>query len=263
MKLNIVTGSSNSLGKTFLKHIANDDDVTIWISRRWCDMSNVINLKVDLLDKKETKKRLYDIFSTIDFKKISSIHIIHTAAKIKNELTGMEDPRYIALDLDKDGIDDEVFNCTYTTFNNIHDIVVEFLKDIGKWTLPKYINIIWTLLDKKNREPSSHKSMIKTNKLLRNYVLWLCEKDWTYKWVCVSVWTIATESELNHRKHWEHQYWLKESSVVSSILERNSVFVNEYSDVDLYVHNPRYEQYYKYETDEQMTERFKREIGLI
>jgi hypothetical protein len=37
---------------------------------------------------------------------------------------------------------------------------------------------------------------------------------------------------------------------------------NKYIDIPVYVHNPKYEMYYKNETDEQMTERLKREIGL-
>jgi hypothetical protein len=117
------------------------------------------------------------------------------------------------------------------------------------------------LLDKKSREPTTHTSMIRANKLLRQYVPLLCQKDPTYKGICTSVGTIATESELKNRPFWEHTYRLKEEQVVHSVLQNNQSFENVYIDSDLYVYNPNYE-YYKNETDEQMTERFKREIGL-
>jgi hypothetical protein len=41
--------------------------------------------------------------------------------------------------------------------------------------------------------------MVRANKLLRNYVPLLCQKDPTYKGICTSVGTIATESELKYR----------------------------------------------------------------
>lgn len=263
MKLNIVTGSSNSLGKSFLKNIANTEDITIWLSRRWCNIPNVINLQVDLLDSLSVKKELLKILSTIDSTKISSVHLIHTASKIKNELHDIPDPKYNTIDLDGDWIDDDVLHCTYTTFVNTHQALIECLQNIWKSDVAKYVNIIGTLLDKKSRTPSSHKSMVSANKLLRNYIIWLCHKDKSYKWNCVSVWTIATESELAYRKNGEHKYWLKEDVVVQSILERNVAFVPWYTDEDRYEHNPRYLEYYKDETDEQMNERFKKEIGLI
>lgn len=50
--------------------------------------------------------------------------------------------------------------------------------------------------------------------------------------------------------------------VVDSILKRNEVFLNEFTDADLFMHNPKYETYYKHETPEQMVVRFKKEIGI-
>ena len=211
----------------------------------------------------EIKNRIFKVLLTFDYTKISSVHLIHTASKIKNELKDINNPNYNTLDLDGDWIDDEVLNSTYTTFKNTHQALLDCLKDIGNEKVFKYLNIIGTLLDKKDWEASSHRSMIRANKLLRNYVEWLCINDPTYKWICVSVWTIATERELEYRKNWEHEYWLKEDIVVDSILERNIQFTNEYVDANLYVYNPKYDSYYKNETDSQMTERFKREIGLI
>jgi hypothetical protein len=240
--------------------MANEKDITIGLSRRWCDIANVLNIKVDLLDKEQIKRELLGVLSSLNIQNISSIHVIHTASKIKNELQGVDDVKYNTIDLDGDGIDDEVLHCTYTTFKNTHEALLECLQIFEKDNLPKYINIVGTLLDKKLWIPSSHASMIKTNNLLRDYVKQICEVDKSYKVNCVSVGTIATESELSYRKNWEHDYWLKEKTVVDSILERNIAFVSEYTDEDRYEHNPRYVEYYKDETDEQMTKRFMREI---
>ncbi len=262
MRLNIVTGSSNSLGKTFLNALANENDTTIGLSRRGCAIANVHNISVDLQDTAQVRKILFDTLTTVDINKLTSVHLFHTAWKVKNEFNDINNPKFTTLDLNQDWIDDEVFGSTFMTLKNTHNALVECLNSLWKNDLPKFINIIWTLLDKRVSEPSSHKSMVKTNKLIRAYVTWLCTQDPTYKWVCVSVWTIATENEITYRKYWEHQYWLKEQMVVDSILKRNEVFLNEFTDADLFMHNPKYETYYKHETPEQMVVRFKKEIGI-
>lgn len=259
----MVTGSSNSLGKAFLNAIANERDITVGLSRRGCTLDHVHDILVDLQDITQVKSKLYTLLTAIDTSKVTSVHLFHTASKVKNEFSDVQDPRFITRDVNQDGIDDEVFDCTFTTLKNTREALITCLESIGKPELPKYINIIWTLLDKKASEPASHKSMVRTNKIIRDYVSDLCRQDPTYKWVCVSVWTIATENELMYRKYGEHQYWLKEAMVVDSILARNHVFINEFTDADLFVHNPRYEAYYKHETAEQMVERFKKEIGLL
>lgn len=264
MKLNIVTGSSNSLWKAFLKGISSSKDITIGLSRRWFSLDNVINIKVDLLDKNSVKKELLTILTSLDISLLSSVHLVHTASKIKNEFSDLNLPEYSTIDHDCDWIDDEVFHCTFTTFKNTHEALIECLSAIGKQDVPKYLNIIWSLVDKKDWEPSSHKSMVRSNKILRNYIQQICNSDKSHMGNCCSVGTLATESELKSRPYWEHQYRLKEEVVVHSILDRNVAFIPwKYDDEDRYEPNPQYEAYYKEETDEQMSERFKREIGLI
>lgn len=264
MKLNIVTGSSNSLGKCFLRAMAKKEDITIGFSRRGCELENVINIKVDLLDKNSIKKELFGVLTSLDVNSLSSIHLVHTASKIKNEFIDINLPEYSTIDYDGDWVDDEVYHCTFTTFKNTHEALIECLSTIWKQDLPKYLNIIWSLVDKKNWEPSSHKSMVRANKILRNYVQQVCNIDKSHMGNCCSVGTLATESELKSRPYWEHQYWLKEEVVVHSILDRNVAFIPwKYDDENRYEPNPQYETYYKEETDEQMSERFKREIGLI
>lgn len=264
MKLNIVTGSSNSLWEAFLNEMGNSKDITIWLSRRWNTLDNVIDVRVDLLDKNSTKKELFDVLNSFDTNELSSVHLVHTASKIKNEFDDIDLPEYSTIDNDWDWIDDEVLHCTFTTFKNTHEALVECLSAIDKSNIPKYLNIICSLVDKKSWIPSSHKSMIETNKMLRTYVQEVCDSKKLYMGNCCSVGTLATKSELESRPHWEHQYWLKEEAVVRSIMDRNVKFLPwEYIDEDRYEPNPRYETYYKDETDEEMLERFKKEIGLL
>jgi len=225
-------------------------------------------LKVDLLSKEYTKKELFEAIKSCDLTKVESIHIFHTASKIKNELPGvlledgMPDPKFTMIDHDNDGIDDEVLKCTLHTFVNTQLWLNEILVELWQQNKPKFFNIIWALVDKKDWIPTSHSSMIKANRMLREYLNELTKKDKTIQGVCTSVWTIATASELGHRKFWESDYWLQEKEVVNTIIEKNKKFEGGYSDQDIFSFNPRYESYYKTETDAQMTERFKREYGL-
>jgi hypothetical protein len=57
---------------------------------------------LDLLNKEEIKNRIFKVLLTFDYTKISSVHLIHTASKIKNELKDINNPNYNTLDLDGD-----------------------------------------------------------------------------------------------------------------------------------------------------------------
>ncbi|MEI7478424.1 MAG: hypothetical protein WCJ81_08385 [bacterium] len=108
---------------------------------------------------------------------ISEVHLIHTASKIKNEFNDLADARYRTDDSDGDGIDDDVFHSTYTTLENTCEELFACLQSHEKESIPKYLNIICSLVDKKPWEPSSHKSMVRTNKLMRKYIQEKCEVD--------------------------------------------------------------------------------------
>jgi hypothetical protein len=51
--------------------------------------------------------------------------------------------------------------------------------------------------------------------------------------------------------------------IAENLIPEMQIHKNKYIDIPVYVHNPKYFTYYKDETDEQMTERLKREIGLV
>jgi hypothetical protein len=130
MKLNIVTGSSNSLGKAFLEEMKTPVDITIGFSRRGAGIEGIFDRKVNLLQKEMVKKHLFEVLEQIPPSAISSVHLVHTASKIKNEFPDIDDPLYTRIDLDGDGIDDEILASTYLTFITTHTALEEILQSL-------------------------------------------------------------------------------------------------------------------------------------
>lgn len=46
MNLNVVTASSNSVGKAILQKVATPQDITLWLSRKWCNFPHVMDVGI-------------------------------------------------------------------------------------------------------------------------------------------------------------------------------------------------------------------------
>ena len=268
MKLNIITASANSVGKSILQRVVNPKDVTIAFSRSWTNVEGAFNIKVsDLTNTEEVKKSLLEVFNTLPSNEISEVNLFHNCCYAVCEIPNLQkdfpdhidNPKLVIQDNDGDGIDDRSYHSLLTTFRNVLEGILSHYpeKNLSIWT-------ICSLTDKKSYIPTIFQSLVKTNLMLRNDLEKLVIDNNNIQGVCISAATVRTETEDNFRKYCnEKDYRVSPESVAQALVNAMQTHKNEYEDIPLYMYNPRYHSYYKNETDEQMTERFKREIGLI
>ena len=267
MNLNIVTAASNSVGNAILQKIANQNDVTLWLSRKGCNISNVFNIQItDLTNRETTQQELYKILNQIDISKIDVIKLFHNCCYAVAEIPNLDknhplssNPKLNIQDIDWDSIDDRSYHSLLTTFRNIFGVLM--LKYSNKKIS---IGAICSLIDKKSYVPTIFSSMVKSNRILREEIQSLVIKNINIQSICISASTVMTQTENEFRKYCtEKKYWTSGNVVADVLVSEMKEHKNIYKDVDVYTFNPRYNEYYKNETDEQMIERLKQEIGLI
>jgi hypothetical protein len=268
MKLNIVTAAANSVGQAILKKIANSEDITIWLSRKWCQISNVLDFRItDLIDKEITQKELLEILSKIDLSKIEKVNLYHNCCLAKYEFP-QEYIKYIpeeykdkvtCQDYDGDGIDDWAYYTLITTFKNVFSILHPLCKD-------KLISIgtVCSLTDKKRVysenlwkyiSPSIFHSMIESNWILRNEISSLVQNNKNIHSICVSAATVKTETEDKFRKYsLDKNYWVSGEMVADTLKRLMENFINTSIDEDVFVPHPDRDKLSN-ETDEQLTKR--------
>ena len=255
----ILTGRSNSVGKKIIEE-AKWYETKFWVSRSFVDIPWTIGMQIDLKD-----SLWIALMSEMlePYIKQNDIHIIHTAGKIKNELPAkwkdiLDLLDFQTIDNDNDGIDDEVFKNTYIP---LHNLISNMLRLYPNNKIR--IGVILSVADFKEPIPATHKSMIKVNRLVRELLGWLLNKYNNISSRIISIWTMATESELKKRINWDKDYWIKPEAVSSALLDdMNDDKLWKQSDRSLFVPHPEYETYFKNETQEQVVERFKYEYWL-
>lgn len=268
MKLNIVTAASNSVGKAILEKIANSEDITIGLSRKWCEIANVLDCRVtDLINNEITQKELLEIFSMIDMSKIEKVRLFHNCCLAKYEFP-KEFVQYIpeeyknkviCQDHDGDWIDDWAYHTLITTFKNVFSTIYPLCKDklLSIWT-------ICSLTDKKRVysenqwkyiSPSLFHSMVESNWILRNELSSLVQNNTNIHSVCISAATVKTDTEDKFRKYsLDKNYWVSGEMVADALKDLMENFKNTSIDEDVFVHHPERDKLSN-ETDEQLTKR--------
>lgn len=276
MKLNIVTAASNSVWQAILKKIANTEDITIGLSRKGCDIANVLDCRItDLIKKKITQKELSDILSKIDFSKIDRVRLFHNCCLGKYEFPE-EFLQYIpqeyankvrCYDDDGDGVDDWAYHTLITTFQNVFSTLHPLCKDT---TLS--IGTICSLTDKKKVyserqqkiiSPTIFSSMVKSNWVLRDEIDLLVKTNHNIQSVCISSSTVKTQVEDEFRKYsLDKTYWVEGDQVADALVYQTKEFKNEYKDIDVFVHHPEWIKFLQ-ETDEDLIKRLLFEISNV
>lgn len=276
MKLNIVTAASNSVWQAILHKIANPNDITIGLSRRWCDIANVLDYRItDLANKETTKQELSTILSRIDFSTIERVRLFHNCCLGKYEFP-QEFLQYIpeeyiskvtCQDLDGDGIDDWAYHSLITTFRNVFSTLQPLCSD----TMMS-IGTICSLTDKKKVfseklwhivSPTIFSSMIKSNCILRDEIDLLAKTNKNIQSVCISSSTVKTKSEEDFRKHSLDKEYRATGDMIADVLEfETREFTNQYKDIDVFVPHPDFIKFLQ-ETDEDLIKRQLFEITSI
>jgi hypothetical protein len=265
MQLNIISAGVNSVGNELITSIQNPDEKIIALSRRGTAFDNALNLKVsDLTHPEETREALLNVFAQLPNDQIDHIKFFHNCCYAICEIPNIErdfpehahHPKLKMRDEDGDGIDDRTYHSLLTTFRNVLAPLLEYYPD-------KKISLgtICSLTDKKDYIPTVFQSMVKANNILRDSIEQLVFTNKNIHGVVVSASTVKTKTEENFRKYCEDKEFRVPAELIATTL--HSIMhqrENKYIDIPVYVHHPRYEEYYKNETDEEMTERLKQEV---
>lgn len=268
MKLNIVTASSNSVWKAILEKIANPEDITIGLSRKGCDVANVLDCRItDLIDFPITQKELSQILSSIDMSKIEKVNLFHNCCLAKYEfpeeyikyIPDIYKDKVTCKDYNGDGIDDWAYDTLITTFRNVFSVLSPLCQ-----STPLSIWTICSLTDKKRVyseklgkmiSPSLFHSMVESNLILRNEISYLVQNNKNIHFACVSAATVKTDTEDQFRKYsLDKDYWVSWEMIADTLQRLMKNFVNTSVDEDVFVSHPEWDRISK-ETDEQITKR--------
>lgn len=159
-------------------------------------------------------------------------------------------------DFDNDWIDDRTYNALITTFDNVFQNIQDVFPNISVtiWT-------ICSITDKKSYIPTIFQSMVRSNIIFREKLKYLVENNSHVSAAIISASTVATDTEKEFRKFsTEQAFRVSWKTVACELINLMSDSQNSYIDQDLFTFNPRYESYYKNETDEMMMTRIRWEI---
>ena len=256
-----ITGASNIIGEEFSKYYSYCSDAlvfTLWRTPIQHHTSSTKHVLVDLLQKEQTMEKIISVLKPLKYELIKNVYLLHGAGKSKNELLGVTP----IVDLDNDGMDDEMYAAQIDTFDNTYSCIHDFIKLQNKFDDIKFTIVgMWSLLD--TCDSPIHKSMREINNIMRSKLQKMAQREPNHHTIMLSLSTVATSSEKQYRKFADQSYWLSWSEVVDKSIETISHRKNVYEDIPIYKYHPLYTSYFKHETNDQRIARFKREIGLI
>lgn len=256
MKLLIVTGANGALGKAFLDRFSKQHDffcTGISRSRVDCKVNKVTYLEnVDLLDAESVRKK---IDKELPLSQITEVLFVHPVGKFKFEKA--KEPE---IDIDRDGIDDEVYRSNVETFNNVEDPLLRLVKETGK------INDLslcgFGSVSDRYKVPF-WPSYSKSKDILRRLISGKTRQDSStlhIKGVFINVSSVKTGNEKKLRPYADTTYWLQPDEIVddsSDALTRNRI---RYMEIDMFKpiagFNPAI-----YYSEEAVRERWMKEMG--
>lgn len=148
------------------------------------------------------------------------------------------------VDLDHDGIDDEMYAAQTITFSNIHEYMVSYLYHAGCLDKVKTTIVAFGSLLDKHLSPI-HYSMRTLNNMMRDELRHLVDVYDTYHTVMISVSTVASATEIVYRKYADQTYWLTGAEVVDKAVDAINHWEHGYVDLPVYKRHPLYETYFK------------------
>ncbi len=117
-ELFLITGASGKLGLAFIKQLKKENKKILGLTRKKLEIEGVQFLNADLLDENQISTAL----NSFDFSKFEEITFIHPVGKFKFESNSSQ-----IVDIDKDGIDDEVYATNVLTLKNTLKVLLRCL----------------------------------------------------------------------------------------------------------------------------------------
>lgn len=256
-----ITWASSVIGEEFSKYYSYCNDALVFTLGRTPiahTTKSTQHLIIDLLQKEQLKDKIASVLEPLRNELIKNVYILHGAWKSKNELLWITP----IVDLNNDGMDDEMYAAQIETFDNTYSCIHDFIKLQNKFDDIKFTIVgMWSLLD--TCDSPIHKSMREINNIMRSKLQKMAQMEPNHHTIMLSLSTVATTSEKQYRKFADQSYRLSWSEVVDKSMETISHRKNIYEDISVYKYHPLYASYFKHETNEQRIARFKTEIGLI
>lgn len=250
-KLAIVTGVTGKLGETYLERLAKLPNVKcIGFARRNPEekYDGVEYKFADLLKKSEIQREI----SRIDVKKFSEIVFIHPVGMFKFELAG-----FPGHDLNKDGIDDEVFSSNVLTFLHVFRAIKKKAREND---LRLTVCAFGSISDKYH--VPFWASYTKSKNKLRRIIKFNAVHDRRIRGIFVNVSTTDTGNERNLRPCADREYWLKTEEIVRASLPIILNKKEKWCEINVYKPHPDFNSTW-YTNHENVLNRWKNQMNLV
>jgi len=248
-KMVLVSGASGTLGRAYLEHYQGESGVRcIGIARRDVSIPNVSILKADLLGTAETAAAI----NRLSFEGVEEVVLIHPVGMFKFEEDGKP-----AVDLDGDGVDDEVLASNIATLDNILNPLREKIASTGKH-IPLTLCAFGSLSD--SYAVKYWKSYSRAKNMLRSHMRKLSsDRENEIRCVFFTVSTVNAEKERELRPFADAQYWLATEELVARSVPHIDQ-AKSWEEVDIFNPMPGFKPEY-YSDHDAVRTRWSREMG--
>jgi len=239
----IVTGASGKLGMSFIQELQKRGEVIIAFTRKEVEIEGVKIEKADLLNEGE----ITTAFNEMDLSDSNEIYLIHAVGKFKFEGNAAD-----IIDLDNDGIDDEVYATNVLTLKN----TIKAL--LARCTTQAKIKICAFASVSDKHDIPFWNSYTKSKNIIRGYLKELCRSA-RMQALVVNVTTVDTGNENDLRPHADKTYWLTPDEIVAKVLPE-LISLSTYKEIDMIKEKPDFDSNY-YLDHEAILKKWKSEMG--
>jgi NADP-dependent 3-hydroxy acid dehydrogenase YdfG len=236
----IVTGASGVVGQEYVEYFSQQPHTTcVAVSRRdlGYQCENTTSVIVDLLHKQEVEHA----FGSLNFSEIDEVVFIHPVGKFKYEENGIPE-----IDLDGDGIDDDIYKTNVETFTNVLRVLVPNIEEERQNGRDVHLALcgLGSISDKYQVKYWS--SYTKAKDVLRSIVYTLVQERSEYvRGLFVNVSTVDTKNENELRSSADKSYWLEADELVrSSIPFLLHEIAGSWKQVDIFRESPYFREGY-------------------
>lgn len=244
-ELFLITGASGKLGLSFIEQLKKENKSVLGLARKDFKIEGVELFKADLLNEGE----ISDALKAFDFTRFKTVTLIHPVGKFKFEKASSN-----IIDIDKDGIDDEVYATNVITLKNTLKVLLSSLNRNQKIKVCAFGSI-----SDKHDIPFWN-SYTKSKNIIRGYLKDLCEQNYIHA-LMSNVSTVDTGNENLLRPNADKTYWLHPDEIVSQTLPE-LVNISSYKEIDLFKENPDFDENY-YLDHEAILKKWKNEMGKM
>lgn len=225
--LYLVAGARRGIGKTFANYFRskNDGDV-MGFSRKQIGLCK----QLDFLNVENVE----NLVGGINFNKFEKIVYLHSIGIDKFEPEGKPQ-----IDLDKDGIDDEVYGTNVVAFRNLADLLVKQSKEKDLALTLINIGSISDIFD-----VPYWQSFTRSKNIVRQYMKANSSDRINGLMLNISS-TLDVDAEVYARKFANTTYWQTESELLNKVKPLFEINLNSnYAEFDFFKHNPNFKSDY-------------------